>query len=110
MKDRNKKYMYGVYKNADMTEGRGPMIPVAFFTTTELAMDFCESKRGIMGREAPSGNWAKEKYGDWEVRPILLCDSLEAVEEVAKRKKELRETIDKAQAELDSLNRCFYRE
>ena len=80
------------------------MIPVAFFTTAELAMDFCEGKRGIMGREAPSGNWAKEKYGDWEVRSILLCDSLENFENVAKRKKELQERINRDQAELDRLN------
>lgn len=51
MTNKNEKYIYAAYKNADMTEGRGPMIPVAFFTTEKLAMDFCEGKRGIMEAE-----------------------------------------------------------
>lgn len=49
--------VYLVMKNADMTEGRGPMISTNIaFTSQKDAEQFCENQRGVMGRSG-------EKYG-----------------------------------------------
>lgn len=61
---------YVVKKNADMTEGRGPMIPVAYFLYEDVAWGFADQHTGVMGRRPNSGTWRMEKYGDWEVEEI----------------------------------------
>jgi hypothetical protein len=60
-----------VFKNADMTEGRGPMIFDSAWLSEQAAKDYIDSKPGVMGRLA---KWSQEKYGDWEVRTIKTRD------------------------------------
>lgn len=65
-------------KNADMTEGRGPMVDVAAFSKESDARNFIDGKPGVMGRVL---NWSKEKYGDWEADPITVYDTISEYED-----------------------------
>lgn len=42
--------VYAVYRNADMTEGRGPMILEKLFVSRMMAWTYANNQRGIMGR------------------------------------------------------------
>lgn len=42
--------VYFVLNNADSTEGRGPMVPVACFTSFDKALEFLSKQPGVMGR------------------------------------------------------------
>lgn len=53
--------------NADLTEGRGPMVNDLAFVSREYAADYIDNMPGIMGRRA---KWSKEKYGDWIIDEI----------------------------------------
>lgn len=59
--------IYQTYYNADMTEGRGPMVPGPAFLHRQHAVEYVDAQPGVMGRRA---KWSLEKYGDWEVRDI----------------------------------------
>ena len=67
------------FKNADMTEGRGPMIPDLCFTTKQLADEYIDLQPGCMGRR---GKWSTESYGDWQVKPVQVFDSLSSANAV----------------------------
>ena len=64
-------------KNADMTEGRGPMVPVAAFLEEDDAWGLADRHCGVMGHRPPSGSWRGEQYGDWTVTPLTVYASLE---------------------------------
>jgi len=70
-KPKEKMKVYLVYKNSDMTEGRGPMIFDSVFLDKEKAENYIDGKLGVMGCKAI---WSKEKYGDWEVREVEIED------------------------------------
>jgi hypothetical protein len=61
------KYVYLVYKNADMTEGRGPMVLDSVWGTEEDAWEYADNQEGVMGRKC---KWSAQKYGDWEVQEV----------------------------------------
>jgi len=66
--------VYVVYKNADMTEGRGPMVFDRVFARRESALAYVESKSGIMGRKtdlSESKNGVLE-MNDYRVVPTTL--------------------------------------
>lgn len=60
---------YVVFKNSDMTEGRGPMVFDSVWLDAEKAAEYIDKQPGVMGRTA---KWSEEKYGDWEIRPIKI--------------------------------------
>lgn len=69
--------IYQTYRNSDMTEGRGPMIPDRAFLKREDAEKYIDDKPGIMGRKCSYENsipipWSKSKSGDWEIRKIQV--------------------------------------
>lgn len=84
----NIKHVYAVYRNSDMTEGRGPMMLDSLWWTEDGAWEYANSRLGVMGRKPTqfhSGpirpNPPKEclgwrcQYcwpygGEWEVRKI----------------------------------------
>lgn len=70
------KIIFLALKNADMTEGRGPMVTEAAFAKEIDANTFTDKQPGVMGRMSEKG-WSKEKYGDWEVKPLVVFESLE---------------------------------
>lgn len=67
-------FVYAAFKQSDMTEGRGPKILDICFMNKKDAEDYIDTKSGVMGRKA---KWSIEKYGDWEVRPLMVYNSLE---------------------------------
>lgn len=75
--------VYTVYRNSDMTEGRGPMVLDCAFTKEKYANEYIDTKCGVMGRKA---KWSEEQYGDWEVRPITVLD-YSVVEEKYKKER-----------------------
>jgi len=71
--------VYLTYRNADMTEGRGPMVPDRCFSERVFAEHYIDVQPGVMGRRC---RWSQEKFGDWEVREIEVInyDLVEAEE------------------------------
>lgn len=65
--------VFAVYRNADMTEGRGPMILHKVYRTKERAEEFANSQTGIMGRK-PITKWTDEAFGDWQVRELEVFE------------------------------------
>jgi hypothetical protein len=61
--------VYCVYRNADMTEGRGPMLLDSIWASKELAEDYMDCQQGVMGRQE---RWSKSKSHDWEVREFSV--------------------------------------
>lgn len=43
--------VYAVYKNGDMTEGRGPMVLESIWETEEAAWTHANRQLGVMGRK-----------------------------------------------------------
>lgn len=64
--------VYVTYKNADMTEGRDPMVAVNAFSAKKDAEAFIDVQPGCMGR---THRWSQRS--DWAVRPMAVYDSLE---------------------------------
>lgn len=77
--------IWQTYYNADMTEGRGPMIPSYAFLHREHAAAYIDAQEGVMGCRA---KWSEQEYGDWRMKKIevLECNC----EESEQRKKELK--------------------
>lgn len=74
--------VYMTKRNADMIEGRGPMIDDLCFSERTHAEQYIDTKSGVMGRKA---KWSTEKYGDWLVEEIdVLTHSVVDAEEERK--------------------------
>ena len=66
--------IYQTKRNADMTEGRGPMVNDLAFKKKEHAEEYINTKAGVMGRRM---KWSEERHGDWGVFPVeVLCCSV----------------------------------
>ncbi len=65
------KTVHIVFRNADTTEGRGPMVLDRVFADKEKANAFIDSQPGVMGRRA---KWSTILYGDWEVRTLEVIE------------------------------------
>lgn len=69
--------IYGVYKQKDMTEGRGSMVFVCCFTKECDAWSYANKQTGIMGRYN-GGDWRSYSGGrDWDVKPLECFQSFE---------------------------------
>lgn len=75
------KQVFVVFKNSDMTEGRGPMVIDSIFESYEKACDYMNTKDGVMGRSGTYNNtvtghigegWQDKQSwpygGDWQVK------------------------------------------
>lgn len=62
---------YQAYRNSDMTEGRGPMVPDRIFLHKEHANAYIDKQPGVMGRRR---KWSTEKYGDWEIKDVEIIE------------------------------------
>jgi hypothetical protein len=76
-------FVYQARKNADMTEGRGPMIAVFTFTKLELAADYIDRQQGVMGRRA---KWSQENHGDWDIIEIPVYDYTPTEEDLVRER------------------------
>lgn len=72
--------VFGTYKNSDMTEGKGPMVLDKVFFEEADANSYILEQSGVMGRKPEHGlGW--QRMGDWEVKPIVVLESLADGEE-----------------------------
>ena len=78
--------VYAAYCNADMTEGRGPMIIDLVFVKEEDAKDYINDQPGVMGRKV---KWSNKSYGDWIIRPIIVLNH--SVIDKKKKQEQLKE-------------------
>lgn len=80
-------YIYVVYKQMDMTEGRGGKGMDKIFLNKQDAMDYIDDKPGVMGIKK---KWSSLPHGDWEVREIWAYSSLQ--ESTEEEQKKIRES------------------
>lgn len=74
--------VWATYRNADMTEGRGPMLLDKVFTKEEDAHAYTMTKDGVFGRKpADFGKTSWDGMGDWKVEPIVVLDGLDDANE-----------------------------
>lgn len=100
--------VYGVYKNSDMVEGRGPFALVCLFSDWVTAREFARRQRGVMGRSgfrnheelrqrlrerglpddrfkgSCAGWFCNDCWpfgGDWRVDDLLVYDTLEELKQ-----------------------------
>jgi len=78
--------IWQTYRNADMTEGRGPSIPDLAFVHRQHAADYIDAQEGVMGHKA---KWSENTFGDWYMTKVevLEYDYMESEQ----RKEKLKE-------------------
>lgn len=87
-------------RNADTTEGRGPMVNDKAFLKLKDAEDYIDRQPGIMGRRF---KWSQEKYSDWEIAEIVvLAGPYSEEQELNERRKQ---ALEKAKRNL-SVQEC----
>ena len=85
--------IYMVTKNADQCEGRGPMVPHAFFFDMYEALNYMYDLPGVQGRRA---NWAEERFGDYQIEIQIVHDTAMS----AHTMNEVAHELERAQAKL----------
>jgi hypothetical protein len=66
-------YIYLTQRNADMNEGRGPMVLDIALTTREAAQEYVGRKSGVMGVR---GSWQElVRGGHWDIKEIPVYDT-----------------------------------
>jgi hypothetical protein len=65
--------VYMVYRNADMTEGRGPMVFDRIYLKQAAAIRFIDDQDGLMGRRF---KWSEGVYTDWQVRETNVIEEV----------------------------------
>lgn len=75
--------VFAVFKNSDMTEGRGHKVLDEVFLNKSDAKSYMNRQPGIMGRKKI---WSNEKYGEWEICTLYLNECVADVD-VNKRKR-----------------------
>lgn len=97
-KARDMKKIYVVLRNADFTEGRGPMLFHAAFTSGEEAIKYVANQFGIFGsaQHVERNKYNHYAYANgYQIDEVVLHDNAEAIEE-----NERRIAKDKALAKL----------
>jgi hypothetical protein len=76
--------VYMTQCNADMTEGRGPMVDDLCFKHKKHAENYIDSKQGIMGSRE---QWSKVQNGSWKIIEIEVIekDIVDTAESIKKR-------------------------
>lgn len=100
--------IYLIYINADLNEGRGPMVHAkntGFFTSEVEAWKVANTLTGVQGRKSIKGNWKLEEFGDVQVREIQSHQLVQMAELQIKYNKiqKLQEEVRKLQLELDQM-------
>ena len=85
--------IYEVCRNADQTEGRGPMVPIKRISDRDAAVAYIEAQPDAYGIQR---KWINDRYGDFQLRQLDVFESLEEIEDYV--------PIDKRQRALDKLN------
>lgn len=70
--------VYLVQENADLTEGRGPMVTIGAFADEDDAWKYADTHgRAVMGCRPRSGSWRTERYPDVNVVALHVAESYE---------------------------------
>ena len=64
--------IFAVYRNSDMTEGRGPMIIDSLWSDLQEAKKYIDIQPGIQGRMA---KWSTMKHGDWYIEELKVYNT-----------------------------------
>jgi hypothetical protein len=75
--------------NADMTEGRGPMVNDMAFSRREDAAQYIDGKHGVMGRR-PITPWSQQPHGDWDIVEITVAETVEEVQRIMTNERRAR--------------------
>ena len=60
-----------VRRNADSTEGRGPMVLDSVWRSRKKAAAYIDGQPGVMGiRE----KWSEKEFGDWTIEEVKTRD------------------------------------
>ena len=70
-------YVYAVYKNSDMAEGRGPSVLDCLIGDEDEAAKYIDHRPGVMGR---TEKWSNHNYGDWHYKKCPVYSSAAEVE------------------------------
>ena len=71
------KQIHVVSKNSDETEGRGRMVAIAHFSERPDAVAYTQAQPDAYKR---SREWKGNRYGDLQLDPITVFESLDEVE------------------------------
>jgi hypothetical protein len=69
-----------VRKNADSTEGSGPMVPIKYITDYEAAVAYVEAQPDPYGRVR---SWNANRYGDLSLEEVPVFESLDEIDDYA---------------------------
>lgn len=67
-----------VYRNQDMTEGRGHMIMDSIWLDMDEAIKYMDSKCGVFGRQE---KWSETPHGDWQIEETPVFYSVKDKED-----------------------------
>ncbi len=92
--------VFVVKKNADFTEGRGPMLFNRIFSTFEAAEKYVLAQDGIYGSK--QGKSAYGGYNGYDIEEHEVLDGWDAEDEIRKGQelKELEERVTRLRMEL----------
>lgn len=76
--------VWATYKNADMIEGKGPMVMDKVFLEEKDAHEYVDGQEGVFGRRAEHG-WQNSDMGDWTVKPLFIMEHLQDGEDYERR-------------------------
>lgn len=71
--------VYATYRNADMTEGRGPMVLDKVFADESDAHAYINGQKGVSDRHPTQfglTEWESSGMGDWKVEPLHIFETL----------------------------------
>lgn len=97
--------VFVVLKNADFTEGRGPMFFDKAFANKADAHNYIMDQDGIYGSSQGPSSYGVDCYNGYEIKTIDLISSYDASAVAMKRREiqERRKEIERLQAELKKL-------
>ncbi len=94
--------VYLVNKNADFTEGRGPMLPHRLFKNADDAHNYIMDQSGIFGSDQYKNSYG---YNGYSISEMVLIESYDKAE-IAKQKillEKKKAELKKLQEEIDTL-------
>jgi len=93
-------YVWVARRNADMTEGRGPMVLDSIWANEEIAAEYIDAQPGIMG---VNRKWSTENTGSWEIERIRVFTNVKDMADI-KREKLKNQALQKlSKAEREAL-------
>lgn len=96
-------YVWVVKKNADFTEGRGPMRLHKIFAHESDARHWIMDQQGIYGSKQGVSSVGSNNYNGYSIEKFYVIPDIQELERAAERKKEIAAQIKELQEEFDAL-------